>query len=203
MNIAVILCSRGRPHLFNNLVESILETSSSLAEIEILCAVDDDDVTRGDYRQIGNFIHYFVISRPGNMAETHNLLFTKTQADFVFVLNDDCTFITPNWDLEIWEKMDRDRPQYGHTWPRGHDPERPEPYSEFPVLNRKAVLELGFVMPENFKVYGSDHYLYKLCKARGWIVDLNVHINHLRELDTVHQQLVDRAGEVDPSNLLK
>lgn len=186
VDISIILATRKRQQLFNDLINSIINTASDLSRIECLVAHDEDDERPAASCP---WLYYFPRGRGNNLSrDYHNWLFRYSVGDVLFVLNDDCLFATHKWDDIARLKLNTSLPQYGQTNPT-------LPYSEFPLVTRKMVESLGYLMPDHFGGWGADNYLYREASIRGWVVPIpEIEIKHLRTQDETHNNMGKISG---------
>lgn len=188
MNFSLILPSRGRVQLLSNLCRSVHNTTADAANIEMLVGYDWDDQPtvraipemqkmypwlKGHGRDRGNSIS----------RDYQNWLYPKSTGKYLFILNDDVEIKTNRWDEIAFNKLDtafRDGIVYG--WVSDSDENRfgktAAPYSCFPIVSRKAVERLGYVMHEYYGGWSADVYLFKVYNAANRVVDLSEILAH-------------------------
>ena len=112
VNISIMLPTRKRVALLKRSLESILSTVSDITNIEILFAVDDDDVETLEY--INNIVipefnarniiaKIFIMQRMGynKLHHYYNYLAYNSMGKWLLLWNDDAIMCDNGWDLEI------------------------------------------------------------------------------------------------------
>lgn len=192
MKFSLFLNSRDRPiHLFS-LFQSIIEHTNNIEDIEILVGVDDDDETTLNLKSAyeSQYPCRFVIGQqPNNLHTSINNLASQAAGDYLFVLNDDVVFCTPDWDAKILNQIDEDL--YQEVWYLGipdtsMDKDRHQAYASFPILTKTAYNILGYFMSETLAGLGGDVHLFRVFEAIGRIKRINeVLLDH-----TLHNELM-------------
>lgn len=176
--ISLIIPTRKRPELLGNLCLSIHETTYNHSNIEAFVIHDNDETVNLSYPWLN------IISRSqGNSlsVDYQNWIFPRTKGEYIFVLNDDTQFQTYHWDkiamdkITSWLKPDG----FVYGWiSDNHDSrhrfgKQPNPYSCFPILSRKSIDALGYVMTPFYGGWSADVYLYKVYNSVDRVLDLS------------------------------
>jgi hypothetical protein len=182
--ISIILPTYKRPTLLTKCITSILSTASNTANIEIMIGMEADDLET----------HAVLMSHPqncvrvlkpagNNFAALQNSLATASNPDteWYFLMNDDCEVLTKDYD-----KLEG-KHGYIHTWQTGE--QASASYSEFPLVERRCALALGWLMPTRFTSYGSDAYIYNLYKAAGLVEESEIRVAHNRVVDEARRRM--------------
>ena len=185
MEFSLFLNTRGRLTELINLLDSIVETTYDISNIEILINVDMDDVeTCEGVQELLNIypVRIFIIQRPANLHKALNSLAKLTTGNFLFVLNDDVVFLTHGWDKIILEetKYIRDDIYYIGCNDTSMDKGGNKEYSSFPILSRAAYETLGHFISDKLVGLGGDVYLYRIFKEISRIKKVPVLLNHTR-----------------------
>jgi hypothetical protein len=169
IKFSLILASRERIPLLKGLLDSIQATTKDKNCVEILVAFDIDDIGSVSvmqnltemYRDIN--LHCFMRERSEWMHRDYiNWMFPSSKGKYIIILNDDTLFINQDWDELAFAKIEdylTDKPDgmvYGYTDNSGYVTPGHHQFSCFPLISRKAVEALGFVMPNERKTWGGD-----------------------------------------------
>lgn len=113
MLVSLLMPTRGRPQLALRSLRSLAEHTAKPARIEIMLAVDEDDLASWDQMRAGlvdlPFPYQCVAYEPlgyGRLHEYNNSLAAKAQGKWLFIWNDDCLMETPRWDDFVAEVGD-------------------------------------------------------------------------------------------------
>lgn len=145
--IAILLPTRGRTNALDKSINSVIETAGDPDRVEFLLAFDRDDKVGLDHFNntlketlIEKNINFkaLMFDRMGyiNINKYYNALAKHTNADWLFVWNDDAFMVTPEWDRII----DQYRGQFKILKVHTHNE---HPYSIFPIVPAKWVDLLG------------------------------------------------------------
>jgi len=142
--VSVLMPTRGRPEMARESLASLVEHCSDLYKIEVLIALDPDDrsapQTREVIRELGvNTMTITVRQRMGyhRLNEYFDLLAKQALGDWLLLWNDDAVMTTHGWDLGIT----RLGPEVvvADLWCPPHSPS----LCTFPAVRKWAVDELG------------------------------------------------------------
>lgn len=171
MNFSIIFPTRERIQLLKNLLSSIESKTKYLNKIEVLIGYDNDDIETHLYLNKINkeWIKPYARTRGNSISvDYQNWLFGFSSGKFLFVLNDDVELLTDNWD-EICLNKAKEDILYGWT---SDCPNSKSPYSCFPIISRKAVKALGYLMPPYYSGWSADIYLHKVFSGVQSICDM-------------------------------
>lgn len=142
-----------------------MKTTKFKESIEVLVVVDDDDNTYKyilkDLQARYNDISLRMFSRKRSIwmhRDYINWVYPVSKGKFILVLNDDAEFVNPDWDehtfcrLELCLANKPDGIIYGFTDTMSNDPW----LCMFPLLSRKAVDILGFILPNQRQNWLAD-----------------------------------------------
>jgi hypothetical protein len=201
IDFSLILPSRERLQLLENLLKSIEDTTSNINRIDTWIAFDlDDSESIKSMNRLSkrfSFVQFIVTNRQDNLSVGYyNRLAATCAGRFVQVLNDDCLFVTPSWDslaleaLESYQKKHRDGVLYGKV---------PDDlncnYACFPLLSRQALNIVGWVFHPEMTAWGADQHLFDVYSRIDRVVNMPYSIEHLshhtnkRTRDNVNQRL--------------
>jgi len=191
--ISVFLNTRQRPLLLHSLINSLISKTSNINNVELLIRYDSDDkdthhlLTTLSY----SFIKPIIGPRPDNLHIAINQTVSQTKGDFLFVLNDDVLFITPDWDKQL-ESIDSSQAWYLSTQDNSCDKVSHKKYSSFPILTRAAYESLGYFMSDRLVGLGGDVHLWRIFNEIGRIKSVNIELDHV--LHRTVQDVVNPDG---------
>lgn len=175
-----ILTPSCRPNGLARLIRSIKATASHPENIQLLVGVDkgNDKV----FEFAGEYERCWVAQLPAmekfSPVAAVNFLAERTDADYLWVVNDDCILVTPGWDEKIMSQ-----PQ-GSLGVPSSDP--CEGSWDFPVVTRRHLLEFATVYPDVFRWWQADSWLFMAYADAKRL--------HVHQIDIIHQcELYDRA----------
>lgn len=133
--ISFLLPTRGRRSLVERFFESIVETTSSLSQIEVVLYVDDDDADSHDLDS-ADFHVTRIIGPAMSMGGYNSACFEKARGDVIILANDDMVIRTKDWDklvLALHEEFE-DRIYLGYA----NDLFKKSRFCTFPILSRRT-----------------------------------------------------------------
>lgn len=169
-SFSFLLPTRGRPELVQRFFQSIVDTTSQLNKIEIILAVDDDDLPSQAISDNQLNLKKVIIPRGATMGALNRACFEASSGRYVMLINDDVVIRTKNWDNII-----------SGTWGRYPDDIAllhvndllfRDGLCTFPMLSRKACLSIG-VCPAEYQRYRIDDHIYDT-------YNMLAHIGHKR-----------------------
>lgn len=216
IRISLILAFRERPVHLDNLIKSIRETTKHLDKIEIIFAIDDDDIEGQNHVKrlaeegLPKIISY-VTKRTIHFTRYYmNPIARMARGRWIIVINDDSIFATKNWDEIIFNKMNEKADKSGDDFWIGmvddgmiksKDNWGFTSFCCWPILSKQSVDELGYIFDERFYIWSVDHYIckvYRDMKRRVDIYDVLIDHNSLHtqkreknELDTNHTRFCE------------
>lgn len=152
-----LLPTRGNPDLVARLFRSIMDTTSSLKELEIIMGIDDDDLATQQITHDRLNLKKVIVPRGQPMGALVQKCFEASSGRFVMGVNDDLILRTKGWDDVIASRFDVFGDDIGliHV----NDLLFKETLCTFPVLSRRACLEIGY-SPLEYKRYKIDDHIY-------------------------------------------
>lgn len=171
-NYSLLLASRDRLILLENLCRSLISTTQNHNNIEVLVGCDHDDSVYKNkqsyleetFKRI-NLKLYFRNRSSYLNRDYLNWLFKFSCGKYIIALNDDCEFVNRNWDeislpvLNSFQGRNKDGVVYGHTETFTGKPN----LCYFPLLSRVACDAAGMVMPPERTSWSADydlHFIY-------------------------------------------
>jgi len=173
-----ILCpTRCRFKGAHRLLQSARESAYNPDEIEVLYAVDADDVkTITEFEQLKkicptwNFSVHIRERSDFINGDYYNWLCQFAKGEYLWIAGDDVVVTNKDWDKLVWDKLEEylkdkpDRIAYGII-SDGTPP--PQNYAKktfccFPIVSKEAYNLLGFVLHGDIPTWGADIVLYEL-----------------------------------------
>lgn len=188
-NYSILIPTRHRPIMLNNLIDSIVNTSQEKDKVEITVMYDNDDnstLQTKDYIIDKNKdkikLEFYSRERSFNMNnDYYNYMGTDiAQGKYLIACNDDTRFLKYAWDTEANLKIEQylenksDRIFYGVVNDKEVERKRNEHFwfSCFPLVSKEAVKALGFFFDPHIWKDGADWDLFGLYQMLGRTLDL-------------------------------
>lgn len=151
--------TRHRVQLVHRLFKSIVDTTAMLDGLEIVLGIDSDDE---ESKAISNGALQIkkVVSPPGStMGMLNSSCFDVSAGRYVMLLNDDVILRTKNWDqiISAVASLYQDDVCLIHV----NDLLFRDKLCTFPILSRRACLEIG-VCPSEYRRYRIDDHIYDI-----------------------------------------
>jgi len=143
--------------LVKRFFQSILDTVSCIETIEIVLCLDDDDIASQGITHDQLHIKKVVLPRGATMGLLNRACFDASSGQYVIGINDDVIIRTKGWDKIISDVYS--------TYPDDialihvNDLLFRDSLCTFPILSRKACLEIG-ICPEEYRKYRIDDHIY-------------------------------------------
>jgi len=152
-----LLPTRGRPGLVNRFFQSILNTAHSIGDIEIVLCLDDDDLESQNISNEKLSIKKVILPKGSTMGSLDRACFEASSGRYVILINDDVIIRTKDWDKVISKVFSafQDDIALIHI----NDLLFRESLCTFPILSRKACLEIG-ICPAEYRKYRIDDHIY-------------------------------------------
>jgi hypothetical protein len=197
--ISFLLPTRGKPDLARRFLRSLHDTAHQPREIEVVLGVDEDDPPSHSisgpwvHGAAGLTVKTVVLPAGLTMGALNRACFAASTGRYVMLANDDVIARTPGWDTAIYRTFARfaDDIALVHV----NDLLFRERLCAFPVLSRKACLEIG-VCPACYRRYRIDDHI-------GDTYGLLAHLRHERRVylkDVVfeHENYTTATGTMYP-----
>lgn len=182
--------------MFHGLMKSLIDTTDNPKNIEILCAIDDDDVAVID--QVTNLkmlysdfsLDFILCKRSEHFIRDYwNVLARKASRRWILAMNDDARFMTKGWDYILLQRMNEKADASGDDlWcglikdginRQGEDPILPH-FSCWALQSKQSVEVMGYFYNEKCMVWGPDHFVPMLYRRYDRLVSLqDIFIDHL------------------------
>ncbi len=158
--------TRNRPDLVARFFQSIVDTTSDVKGLEVVLCFDDDDTESQKIKDGVLDIKRVVIKKGATMGTLNRACFDVSSGRYVMLLNDDVILRTKNWDEIIFSVFSsyEDDIVLIHI----NDLLFREKLCTFPMLSRKACLEIGICPPE-YQRYRIDNHIYDIYNMLAYI----------------------------------
>jgi len=212
--ISLLLPTKLRSKKFKNMIDSLINKTSSEYEVELLILFDENEDQLNDYLQIINSskkikIFYFLKNFDSNLQRI-NFLAKKSNFDLILAINDDIEFILNDWNKYIvneFSKINMNKPF--SLWLRSDDVKYKYFHSNFPVINRSWYNKLSYHSPEKyFTQWWADNWICDLGKKSGkFLITHEIFIKHFNQFHLENQKdktyldsQKERDGKIDLEN---
>ena len=205
--IISLLCpTRGRPDRVCVMIESVIETTEKLENVEILFYIDSDDDKKGDYIvSINNLLNKYNnpfkrvlphIGEPMSVSKSWNIIAEKCEGDILVMANDDEVWITKGWDRRLNEEADKFPDDiYCIYFDDGYIHDKG---CSFPMISRKWFETLGYFTPGIFKFLANDtwieytaRYIDRLHYVPDVLIEHRHHLYGNAEIDNTYKRNID------------
>lgn len=152
-----LLPTRKRPQLVERFFRSVVETAAHPEAVEVVLAVDEDDPESQAITHDSLRVEKVVMPVGSTMGNLNRACFEASSGRYVILINDDVIVRTKDWDVTIASHFSRCEDDIAliHV----NDLLFREQLCTFPILSRKACLEIG-VCPAEYKRYAIDDHIY-------------------------------------------
>ncbi len=106
--ISLLIPSRERPARLRELLQSIINTTHNLNNLQFCLGFDLDDPYQRDYENMLNYFdnkiqitYHLSDGRMSAPDHLNGMASTIANGDLLFALGDDCIFRTPDWDVAV------------------------------------------------------------------------------------------------------
>lgn len=170
ITLSFLMPTRKRVPLVHRFFQSVLDTAADPDQIEIILATDDDDPESHEITHPSLCVKTVIIPRGSTMGNLNRACFDASSGRYVMLINDDVILRTKNWDLAVAGAFAtyEDDIALIHV----NDLLFREKLCTFPLLSRKACLEIGICQAE-YQRYKIDDDIYA-------IYNLLAHLGHKR-----------------------
>lgn len=173
IDYSIVLPTRNNIDGLKSMVSSFLNKAKNPSKVEFVIAPDINDPQLEDIKKAMQYL-------PVRIYETHptdnfnrdyfNWLTWKSCGRNVWCMNDDVVMETQDWDSIINDKI-VDRSIYlVDTWDSTHTHEGVS-FPRFPLISRKAIDTVGFLMYPQVRTYPADRVIWELYKLVGATIE--------------------------------
>lgn len=210
----IVFPTRERIILLDKILNSIKLTTANSSEIEVLIAIDSDDVKTKLYfeRHYFDFVKVFHVKRSLNFSKDYyNFLARLGTGKYIIAVNDDAVFESAGWDIIAWDILEEyigEGPNIVHGWiADGLDGYRATGHGEyccFPLIGREGFNALdGMIFPDRIPTWGADIWMRKIYDTIDRIVKIPITIRHYchhnktRDQDAISKRIANNQVPFD------
>lgn len=166
--ISFLLPTRGRPEGVLQFLQSLVETTEELDQVEVVLGIDDDDLSSRHICHDRIRLKTTVFQPGLSMGVMNRACFDASCGRYVFLMNDDVVACTKGWDRRVRETFEA----FGDDIALIHvnDNIFGDKLCTFPLLSRQACLEIG-LCPSEYRRYKIDDHImetYTLLERLGY-----------------------------------
>ena len=162
IDISLLLPTRGRPKLLRRLFESLVDTTSRLAKIEIILYIDADDIPTQEVAHPSLQL-IKLIKPPGEkMGRMNQLCYEASRGRFVMLMNDDVVFRSKAWDARVLDAFARFPDEAALVY--GNDLHQQEAMATLPIVSRAVCDAVGGICPRDYLNVYIDVHLFDVFK---------------------------------------
>ena len=199
--ISLLCPTRQRTKKFLRFIESILNLTEDLNNLELLVLIDEDEKFSTEYENLINkinnkrkFIKLYKKSLSSN-PERMNYLNSKSIGNIILPVNDDMIFLTNHWDRLLRNDFNKSKNNEPFSvWLRCDRKYTYLDASAFPAVNRNWENKLGYLSYPKFKNWYQDTWICDLGRRTGlYIVSNKIRVkqfhanNFNNEIDDTHK----------------
>ncbi len=209
IKFSIVFPTRERTDLLYKLLSSIQKNTYDLSEVEVLIAVDVDDIATQHFLSSQNytFVKMFLCERSLNFSrDYYSMLAQNSRGKWIITANDDCEFETPNWDLIAFRTL-KDQSGVIYGWIQdGIDGFRAQGHGNyccFPLQGRAGFEALGYIFPSRIPTWGADIWAKALYDQIDAVVEVPITIRHFchhnktREQDEISKRIQNNQVPFD------
>lgn len=189
MNFSLVLASRERVPILTKFMETLVQNTQDISNIEVLVGIDYDDhascAAESHLLKEYPFMKIFRRQRSQYLNQDYlNWLCQFSSGKYIIACNDDIEVRTKNWDSIAIASLDKylaDKPDgvvYGFI-EDGLENRYGMDYCCFPLFSRKAYNTLGWLLPGCFMSWNADIAAWRVYKAVDRVCHIPVMFNHV------------------------
>jgi GT2 family glycosyltransferase len=163
---SLLLPTRDRIELVNRFFQSLVDTTTNIEDIEIILAIDEDDVSSQNINHSLLNLKKVILPKGSTMGDLNRSCFEASSGRYIMLVNDDIIVRTKNWDKAILEVLHNyeDEVVLIHV----NDLLFRETLPTFPLLSRKTCLEIG-LCPSEYQRYRIDDHIYEIYNLLAYL----------------------------------
>lgn len=199
MNISLLVPTRNRPRLLQRLLDSLVETTADLANVEVVLYIDEDDTQSKQFSH-RSLSPIKIIASPGrSMGEMNRLCYEASRGRYVMLLNDDVVFRTSGWDTKVLNAFSPFTDDIAMVY--GNDLDQGVAVPTFPFISRAVCDVLGEICPRGYQNLHIESHLFDIFKQ---LVKLGHHrIRYLGDVIFEHMHYILGKADVDQTYIKK
>jgi len=156
-----IIPTRKRISKLQRLFSSIYDTTTNISHLEILLAIDEDDLETQEIEDTRLNLKKIVVPRGQTMGFLNQTCYRESSGKYVMLMNDDVILRTDGWDLIVrrcFEDYQKDEIVLIHV----NDLIFKETLCTFPFVTRNYCELMGGICPEDYVRYRIDDHVYNI-----------------------------------------
>ncbi len=169
---SLLIPTRRRIDQVERMLGTIVDMTDVHDRLEILFMSDEDDpVTQAYLRRVRKRfpIHIRVFVRVRHEFLNHayyNRLSREAVGEFQWVIGDDLLFVKKGWDTFLIDKINeflkekKTKVLYVSIKDDVDRPPGAPPYANFPLISKRAVAQVGYLMPPSIPSWSGDYLVY-------------------------------------------
>lgn len=166
--ISILTVTRKRPQRLLDMLNSFMNNASGSNKIEHIIVVDDDDELT--INSLKNFPYQditkvYILPRTKLLSSLWNKAYEKCEGDIILPSSDDVLMRTKNWDIIIRDIFDKSEDKILIIHP--NDGIQNEAMCTIPIMHRKWVEVVGYVLPPYFAADCADNWLHEVSSMLG------------------------------------
>ena len=189
IDISLLLPTRGRPKLLRRLFDSVADTTSRLARLEVVLYVDDDDLPTHEVTHPSLQLMKLIKPPGEKMGRMNQMCYEASRGRFVMLMNDDVVFRTNAWDARVLDAFARFPDEAALVY--GNDLHRQKSLATLPIVPRAVCDVLGGICPKDYLNVYIDMHLFDVFKK---LAKLGYHRTAYLE-DVIFEHLHHEAGK--------
>ncbi|MBS0653497.1 MAG: glycosyltransferase family 2 protein [Verrucomicrobia bacterium] len=161
VEISILVPTRGRPVRLLDFLQSIIDTTANLSDVEVVLAIDVDDRSYDEMKwPDANLKIVRSIAPQASMGSLNTRCLDNSSGKLIILGNDDVVFRTKGWDQIIVEESKR--------YPDGiflmfaKDGIKNDAFPCFPILSRECCSLIEDPFPKIYKGDGIDSHLFDI-----------------------------------------
>jgi glycosyltransferase involved in cell wall biosynthesis len=162
IDISLLVPTRGRPRLLQRLFDSLADTTSRLARIEIVLYIDDDDLPTHEVTHASLQLIKLIKPAGEKMGRMNQLCYEASRGRFVMLMNDDVVFRTKAWDGRVLDAFSRFPDEAALVY--GNDLHQQESMATLPIVSRAVCDIMGGICPKDYLNVYIDVHLFDVFK---------------------------------------
>ena len=162
IDISLLVPTRGRPKLLQRLFDSLVDTTSQLARIEIVLYIDEDDLPTHEVTHASLQLIKLIKPAGEKMGRMNQLCYEASRGRFVMLMNDDVVFRTKAWDGRVLDAFRRFPDEAALVY--GNDLHQQESMATLPIVSRAVCDIMGGICPRDYLNVYIDVHLFDVFK---------------------------------------
>jgi hypothetical protein len=158
-NFSLLLPTRDRPVLVKRMINSMVETTSDIKNLELIVFVNDDDTESQDISHPLVSITK-ITGEKDTMGGMNRRCYKASRGNYIMLVNDDMLFRTKNWDKEALAKFSDFSDGIGMVY--GNDLYYGKRVCTFPILSRTTWELTDRICPYEFKMHCIDSHIFDI-----------------------------------------